>query len=250
MSNSLKRRTFIGAGAAGALAMQARAASKASDAKPPKAKKKEPSCKIGLILYTIRDFLKTEDDIARSLEKVKKIGYECVEITSCEAVSPSRLAQLLKDNGLQAVSGHTSWEDASKNPQKIIDANQAYGNKHVVVSYMPDPLQNEEGFPAFAQGLSEAGAKFAEAGMTFGYHNHSFEFTKYSGKTGQEILITQSDPRYLSFELDTYWVQYGGGDPAAWIHMLAGRIPIVHMKDMVSQGKNPVYAEVGEGNMN
>lgn len=201
-------------------------------------------------LYTIRDFLKTPDDIARSFEKVRKIGYECLEVGNSEAVTPEQLAQLLKDNGLKAVSAHTGWEAVEKDPQKVIDFNRTIGNSHVVVSYMPDPFHNEEGFKKFAQMLDGMGARFAEAGMTFGYHHHSFELAKYSGITGQEILMNGSVPNHLSFEIDTYWIQYGGGDPAAWIAKTAGRVPIVHMKDMVSLGKEPVFAEVGEGNLN
>jgi sugar phosphate isomerase/epimerase len=247
MEKQLNRRNFIGTGLTGAIAMNMGAASLAS-AKKDKVKK--TSCKIGLILYTLRDYLKTPDDIARTLEKVKKIGYDCVEITSCEAVSPTKLSKILKQNELQAVSAHTGWGGISGDIQAVVDQNKAIGNSHVVVSSMPGEFRNGEGYMKFAKLMSEAGAKLAEADMTLGYHNHSFEFIKYNGRTGQEILITESDPKLFNFEIDTYWVQHGGADPASFINQVAGRAPTVHMKDMVMTDKGQVYAEVGEGNLN
>lgn len=247
MSASFNRRSFIGTGVAGALALNTGVPLIAQGEEKAK---NRPSGKIGLVLYTIRDFLKTPDDFARSLEKVKKIGYDCVELAGSNAVAPPQLAKLLKDNGLQAVSAHTGWEAVEQNLPKLIEDSKTIGNNHMIVSSMPVPFQNEEGFKTFAKKMSEAGAKFAEAGIAFGYHNHNFEFVRYSGRTGEEILMTESDPKLVAFEIDTYWVQYGGADPAAWIERAAGRIPIVHVKDIVTVGREPVFAEVGEGNLN
>ncbi len=64
------------------------------------------------------------------------------------------------------------------------------------------------------------------------------------------MLLNETDPRYVQAELDTYWVQHGGGDPAAWIRKVKNRMPVVHLKDMVIQGREQVMAEVGEGNLN
>ena len=86
--------------------------------------------------------------------------------------------------------------------------------------------------------------------MYFGYHNHSFELEKFNGRVGLATIYEDSDPRYLKAEIDTYWIQHGGGDSAAWIDKLKGRIPLVHLKDMAVRKGNPIMAEVGEGNMN
>src|SRR5690606_11136708 len=95
---------------------------------------------------------------------------------------------------------------------------------------MPGSYRNEAGYSQFAQEASAVARRLAEAGLTFSYHNHDFEFERYSGRPGLQILIEESDPA-LGFEIDTYWVQRGGGDPAYWIRKVAGRIPIVHLKD-------------------
>ena len=73
---------------------------------------------------------------------------------------------------------------------------------------------------------------------------------RFDGRTGLEILYDESDPDLLKSELDTYWIQHGGGDPAAWIRNLKGRIPTIHVKDMEMQGSTQLFAEVGEGNLN
>ncbi len=86
---------------------------------------------------------------------------------------------------------------------------------------------------ASPQSAAKSAKKLAQAGLSFSYHNHSFEFVKFAGRTGLEILFEDSDARYLQAELDTYWVQHGGADPVAWIRRLDGRIPVIHLKDMV-----------------
>jgi len=73
---------------------------------------------------------------------------------------------------------------------------------------------------------------------------------KFDGRTGLAILYEDSDPIYFKGEIDTYWIQHGGGDPAAWIRKLKGRMPLVHFKDMVMHGHEQLMAEVGEGNLN
>lgn len=86
--------------------------------------------------------------------------------------------------------------------------------------------------------------------MDFSYHNHSHEFAKYGGKTWFQMMVDQSTPEQLKLEIDTYWVQHGGGDPAAWIRMLKGRMFLVHFKDFRIQDGEQRFAEIGEGNLN
>ena len=86
--------------------------------------------------------------------------------------------------------------------------------------------------------------------MDFSYHNHSHELVRHGEKTWLAMLYEQSDPRYLKAEIDTYWVQAGGVDPADWVRRCAGRMPILHLKDMVMGPDGQRMAEIGEGNLN
>ena len=78
---------------------------------------------------------------------------------------------------------------------------------------LPGEYRTTEGYARFAREASEVAARLAEGGLTFSYHNHSFELERYNGRTGLEILYAESDPKYFKSELDTYWIQHGGGDP-------------------------------------
>ncbi len=254
MSNQLKRRNFLGTGLSAAVAMNLGVSSFGEASECPGCGKGKS--KIGAILYTLREYLNTPDEVARTFEKIKKIGYDNVEITSVDEIETSKLKTLLKEHELIPISAHTSYDAVTANPQQVIDRNKELGCPNVFVSYMTEEHRTLEGYIQFAEKLSDIGAQFAEAGINFGYHNHSFEFQKYDGTFGQDILRLYSVPKYFCFEIDTYWVQHGGGDPAAWIRKFAGRVPVVHMKDFLmvegdgTQFGTQMYAEVGEGNLN
>jgi sugar phosphate isomerase/epimerase len=87
--------------------------------------------------------------------------------------------------------------------------------------------------------------------MDFSYHNHNHELVRYNGKTWLARLYENVSPQVLKAEIDTYWIQAGGGDPAEWIRRCAGREPLLHLKDMSITSKREVrMAEIGEGNLN
>lgn len=243
MKQYFQRRHFLEAGL-GAIAAAGLGAGIASSAA------ESGKAEIGLILYTLRDYLKTKDDIARTLEKVKKIGYNNVEITSCEAVTIPELAKILKDNELKAVSTHSSWDRMLNDLDRLVDEHKEIGCSHMCVGSMPNDFRNGEGYHKFAKMASEVGENLKSHGMTWGYHNHNFEFHHFDGKAGHQILVDESTPGAFNFEIDTYWVQAGGADPAQWIGKVSGRVPTVHMKDMLMLDGKQVFAEVGEGNLN
>ncbi|RKY20733.1 MAG: sugar phosphate isomerase/epimerase [Planctomycetota bacterium] len=242
----LHRRRFIETGALAA-AGTAIAGQKTADGSTLK---KVPAGKVGLILYTVRDHMETAEDTARTLARVKEIGYDTIELAGFGPLKPAEWAKLLDKNELNAVAAHTGWEALEQDTRRVVDENKALGIEHLVVSSMPGKFRSAEGYERFAKLGSEKGEELAQYGMTFSYHNHSFEFTHFNGKPGQQILVEASDPKYFNFEIDVYWVQHGGGDPAAWIRKIAGRAPTVHVKDMVILDGKQAFAEVGEGNLN
>lgn len=243
MKEQLGRRAFIGTGLAAAAALQMGKTSYASESQAGGAQ-------IGLILYTIRDFMKNEEEVAQSLEKVRKIGYTIVELTGVDNLPATKVAALLKQNELKAVSAHAPFNALVSDFNKVTDWYKEVGCPHLVASVCPDEYRTKDGYAEFAKKASEMGQKLTEIGMSWGYHNHSFEFIKFDGKSGQEIMLENGDPKFFNFEIDTYWVQHGGGDPAAWIQKVAGHVPTIHMKDMEMVDGKQVFAEVGAGNMN
>ncbi len=213
--------------------------------------------KVAAQLYTIREHTKTLADFARSMGKIRGIGYEAVQISAIGDIPDAEVKRVLDDEGLTVCNTHTPWNSLLTDMDAVISQHQLWDCRHIAIGSMPQEYRHSaDGYKRFAALGSQVGEKLAAAGMTFSYHNHSFEFVKFDGRSGLEILFDESDPRYLQAELDTYWIQHGGGDPVAWIKRVAGRMPVVHLKDMVmlpvagEARPQQAMTEVGEGNMN
>jgi sugar phosphate isomerase/epimerase len=208
------------------------------------------STQLAAQLYTVREFTKTPADIAQTMKKVKELGYDAVQCSALGTIEPQELKNIADGEGLTICATHSSYERMCDEPQAVIDEHQLWGCRHAAIGGLPGEYRNAEGFAQFAKEASAVAKRLAEGGLTFSYHNHSFELEKFNGRTGLEILYEESDPQYFHSEIDTYWIQHGGGDPAAWIRKLKGRAGIVHLKDMAMSGSTQLFAEVGEGNLN
>ena len=202
-------------------------------------------------LYTIRDFMKKPEDMAVSLKKIREIGYKAVQLSGHGEVETEELKKMLDNEGLSVCATHVRFDDLRDNLDAVMADHDILECKYVAIGSLPGEYKNEEGYKKFAREASEGGKKMKEKGHVFGYHNHSFELVKYGDRTALAILYEDSDPEYFTAEIDTYWIQHGGGDPAAWIRKVSGRSPLVHFKDMaVTEDRKQVFAEVGEGNLN
>lgn len=206
-------------------------------------------------LYTIRQFTQTMEEFAASMQKIREIGYTAVQVSGIGPISNEDVKRITDDQGLIICNTHISYDLLWNHLDEVIEQHRLWNCKHVAIGSMPDEFRGtESGFHRFAAEASRVGEKLAQADLTFSYHNHSFEFVRFGKHTGLDILYEASDPRYLKAEIDTYWVQHGGSDPAAWIRRLKGRMPVVHLKDMAVQAEGwnvqPIMAEVGEGNLN
>ena len=209
-----------------------------------------PTSQIAAQLYTVRDFTKTPADIAQTLTKVKRLGYDAVQCSALGPIETAELKRMVDGEGLSICATHTDYEQMRFEPESVIDEHRLLGCKYVAISSIPGSDRSAEGFARFAREASEVAQRLAEGGLVVSYHNHSFELERFGGRTGLEILFDESDSDFLKSELDTYWIQHGGGDPAAWICRLRGRVPTIHVKDMEMQGSTQLFAEVGEGNLN
>jgi sugar phosphate isomerase/epimerase len=209
---------------------------------------------LALQTYTLRDYCKTPPDIARTMKRVREIGYEAVQISALGPIQPEELAKILRDQGLTACASHTGIDRLEKEPQAVLDEHETLGCRYTAVPGYFDRPFTAERWLAFVDRFNAVAAKFKGSPLQLGYHNHSHELIRYSefgGATSLKMLIDRLDPS-ISFEIDTYWIQHGGGDPAAWIDLVRGRMPCVHLKDMVVTNPadpKPVMAEVGEGNL-
>lgn len=218
-------------------------------------------------LYTVRDFTKTAEDFAASIKKVSDIGYTAVQVSAIGPIPHEEVKQIVDDNGLTICNTHIGYDALWNDLDSVIEQHKLWNCQHVAIGSMPGEYREggEDAYLRFAEEASAVGEKLHAAGLTFSYHNHSFEFVRFpyatddnpnGSRTGLDIIYDESDPKYLQGEIDTYWVQHGGADAAAWVLRMKDRMPVVHLKDMVvvrTDGRPPVeqqMAEVGEGNMN
>ncbi|OQA47341.1 MAG: Inosose dehydratase [Chloroflexi bacterium ADurb.Bin325] len=211
-------------------------------------------------LYTVREFTQTPQDLAATLKKVRAIGYTAVQVSGIGPISHADVKAMLDDAGLACCITHIAHDRLWNDLPDVIEQHHLWNCRHVAIGSMPPAYrkEGEAGYRRFAQEASRVGQTLSQAGLTFSYHNHSFEFVRFGQQTALELLYAEADPRYLQAELDTYWVQHGGGDPVAWIRKLAGRMPVIHLKDMVMveggqdtwSGVTQAMAEIGEGNLN
>ncbi len=210
--------------------------------------------RLGAQLYTCRDFCKTIDDIAETLRKVKDIGYQAVQVSGFGPVDYREVAKLLDDAGVICASTHINWDDCLNDIDAVIETHKAWKCPHPAIGGLSNEYHSEDGLKKFLDELPPIAEKLAAEGMDFSYHNHDHEFVRIGEKTWLEELYEKASPEHLKAEIDTYWITAGGGDPAAWIRKLAGREPLLHLKDMaivLEEGMPPQrFAEIGEGNLN
>jgi sugar phosphate isomerase/epimerase len=210
---------------------------------------KKPNTKIALQLYTVREFLKTPQDIESSFKKIRDIGYEMVELASITGIDDANLKQLFDRSGIFCASMHIKVAQITDELNLTIQKMKTLGCVHAAVAWSGPEYRNPEGVKKLAQILDTAGKTFREHGLVLSYHNHKFEFEKFGAKVMLEQLYDLTDPQNLSAQLDLCWVQLGGTSPATWIRKMQGRIWSVHYKDVTVKNDAHVLAEVGEGNL-
>jgi sugar phosphate isomerase/epimerase len=208
--------------------------------------------RIAAQLYTVRDFLKNPQDVSESLKKIRGIGYKAVQASGIGPIDNREFKELADHEGLEICATHVGYDDLLNNIDAVIEKHRIWNCKYVGLGGLPvEYRSSREGYAAFAKQASEIGKKLNDAELKFIYHNHDFEFVKFEGRTGMDILFEETDPHFVDFELDVYWVQAGGADPIEWIRKAAGRMKVIHFKDMtVTPERKQHFAEISEGNMN
>jgi len=183
-------------------------------------------------LWTLRDHLKTPVDVAASLKKVRAMGYEAVQDSGMGPIEEAELVKILKGEGLVLCATHEASNDILDNTAKVIEHLQKLGCKHTAYPYPAGiDFSKQDDVDGLVRKLDAAGEKMSQAGQVLSYHNHAHEFYRFQGKPLLEYIYAKTNPRFLLAELDTYWVQAGGGDPVAWCKKMAGRMPLLHLKD-------------------
>ncbi|MBN1582535.1 MAG: sugar phosphate isomerase/epimerase [Anaerolineae bacterium] len=206
----------------------------------------------GAQLYTVREFTQTLDGVAETLKKVVDIGYKAIQISGFgRDLDPNEVAKLVQDSGLIVAATHMGWPMFLNDLDRVIEIHKMWKCEHPAIGSLPREYHGLDGVKRFINELTPIAARLAAEGMDFSYHNHNHELVKYDGKTWLGMLYDQAPPDMLKAEIDTYWIQAGGGDPTWWVTKCAGREPLLHLKDMiVTPEREQRFAEIGEGNLN
>jgi len=243
------RRSFIknaGIVAAGAMILPSFACSALAD----------PKRKIGLQLYSMREQL--PKDVRGTIAKIAEAGYNEVETYGYSVkdkfwgLDPKSFKALLDQHGLTAPSGHYGMDPFIKTGDQealksYIEAAKIVGGEYITVPYLGDDLRKtQDDWKKVAGRLNEAAAICKASGLKLAYHNHNFEFVKFGETTGYDILLKETDPEAVKFELDLYWVVRSGNDPVKLFTAHPGRFPMWHVKDM-DKADNTINTEVGSG---
>jgi len=208
---------------------------------------------VAITFFTLRNSCTTREDFIESIRKVADIGYQTIQLSGVKAdLTPDEISKIASDAGLTICATHEPGDKIIGSPEEVCDRLEALGCKHTAY---PAPggidLGDLDAVKKLIEDLQKAGEVFASRGLTLSYHNHGFEFIKHEGKTILEWIYEGTTPEALGGEIDTYWVQYGGGDPVEWCERLKGRLPLLHLKDYCfTLEKKPTFCEIGQGTLN
>jgi len=213
----------------------------------------------GLTLYTVRNEMKSDPE--ETLKAVADVGYKYIEATDYKDgkfynMSPEEFKNQVTELGMKPLSAHMGTVTLDNADTLIADV-KAAGFKYFVIPVPPmghfkfDRATRSLGMSGKIEDVTEIlntlGKKCKEAGLELLYHNHDFEYKKdSSGIVPIEYFMENTDPAYVNFQVDLYWVVKAGADPVAYMEKYPGRYKVWHIKDMDDQGR---FAPVGTGSI-
>jgi len=212
-----------------------------------------PRDRISIQLYTVRDILAA--DFQGTLATLSRIGYRRVEHAGFVGRTAAEFRAALDAVGIRATSGHVLIPqpfDATAWAASLADA-RTLGSRFIVHPFFGIDFatgqvnRSSAAWAAFAHDLNRAGRQARQAGLKLGYHNRNWEFFRLAddpSRTAYDVLIEETDPRYVHFELDLFWAWRGAHDPVDILRRIDGRVLQYHVKDLNQAGS---FADLGDG---
>ena len=222
---------------------------------------------------------KNEKQTAETLKRIKAAGYDGIELNGFMIKPTSFLVRMLtkaagmpvgkggdydwntliKEAGLTVTSIHEDLGTIKREPENVIKEAEKFGTKYVVITgmYRFDYADKEKVLD-LCKDLNASGKILKEAGIELLYHNHNSEFLKVEpGKTAYDLILVETDPAYVNFELDSYWPTEAGGNALELMKRLDHRMKLYHINDRGTRLTKPAMTpilksdsmELGYGNM-
>lgn len=182
----------------------------------------------GIQMYSVRDI--TEKNMDGALKALAEMGYKNVEFAGFFGIPAEEIAGMLEKYGLKVSGTHTGLNEIVDHYEETLAYHKAIGNKRIIVP--GHDLSTKEKLDDFIDKMNEYAVKLAAEGITLGYHNHDHEFKP--NEDGQIIYDEIVARTNIALEIDTYWVYAAGKDPVALMEQLKDRLPVIHIKDGLS----------------
>lgn len=238
---AIGRREFLGAGAL-AVAMASGAA--AASAHHGNGQAAQPGGRVpGIQLYTVRTSM--QQDLPATLEAVAAIGYKEVECAGYFDVPPAELRRMIEGLGMRSPNSHVDFNAMRDDPVSVIEPAAELGNRWATIAWVPPETRGTvDGWKRWAEALNRAGEVAKRYDMRAAYHNHEFEFAPVGDTLPYDILLAETDPALVDFELDFFWAAKAGQDIGRLLASAPGRFTMAHIKDMSADGE---MVDVGTG---
>ena len=242
------RRTFVQGSALAAMGALGACAPSSGDAPAPGAGASEEDplyiTAIGAQLYTVRALF--EADPQATLAALAGIGIKDCETAGLFDHSASDIRAMMDDLGLISRSGHIRLETLRDDREfaAVLEDAALLGQDRLYLGWIAPEERGGDQYRALAALLNRRGEQAKAAGLMVGYHNHEFEFIEEGGTTGYDILLSQTDPEFVTMELDLYWVADAGKDALEIFNSAPDRFSAVHIKDRTPSGD---MAPAGDG---
>ena len=208
--------------------------------------------KLGIQLYTVRNYMTDEAGVKYTFDRLAEIGYKEIQTAGDFPCPVEKFAEHAKNAGLTCVGTHYGFPQDINNIEDYVALHKTLGTTTAGVGG-GDYGKTRASVMAYIDKVNTLAEKLSQHGMKFSYHHHSHEFAKIPG--GDRIIdymVDGFDKKNVSFVLDTYWLNHAGVDVCQWIEKLAGRVDILHLKDCaITLGANDGHITMcGDGNIN
>jgi sugar phosphate isomerase/epimerase len=186
---------------------------------------------LGVQTYTFRRSIGA--DPAKVLDTIKMMGFKEIEGGGGRML-PQNFKKLCDERGISIPSTGASYEDLVNKIDSVVWRAKMLGSKYVMCAWIPhqNNVLTFENAKKAVEDFNRAGKILKENGLTFCYHAHGYEFQPYEEETLLDYIFKNTNPEYVSFQMDIFWIQFGGGDPVALLKKYGNRWKLMHIKDM------------------
>ena len=203
--------------------------------------------KLGAQLYSVRNQCKTPEEVRETFGKLKQIGYEVVQLSGICEVEPEMLKAFSEEFSLPITSTHKPYKSIVEDTKNLIEYHKIIGSPIIGLGGMPTECRTSlEGVRNFIKEIKEPIKMIRDAGLSFTYHNHAFEFHTVDGAVIYDVLLEEAPE--MDFIHDVCWSTYAGVDPLKYIDLICrdGRMKDVHLKDLVAAPEDKNAKEDGK----